>query len=59
MYLKLKQRTYERLMTEANDADMALASYINKLLENKTIHQGEITHGRVYTERTAKRKRMD
>lgn len=56
MYLKIKQNIYERLLTEANNADMALASYINKLLEHKTIQQGEITRGRMDTERADNRR---
>lgn len=40
MYLKLKKETYARLIDNANHADMALAAYINQILEQKIIQQG-------------------
>lgn len=40
MYLKLKKATYEELLINANNADMALATYINQILDHKIIQQG-------------------
>ncbi|WP_446440914.1 hypothetical protein [Pseudoalteromonas sp. 1181_04] len=40
MYLKLKKTTYEELLLNANKADMALATYINQILDHKIIQQG-------------------
>jgi len=47
MYLKLKKATYEKLLDRSNNAGMALASYINQILEQNTIQQGREIHERM------------
>ena len=47
MYLKLKQSTYDQLLEYANNFDMALASYINLILEENIIQQGNTTNERM------------
>lgn len=59
MYLKLKKATYEQLLDNANNAGMALASYINLILEQNTIQQGKATHERMDSTRITNSRTMD
>jgi hypothetical protein len=59
MYLKLKRKTYEKLLDRSNNAGMALASYINQILEQNTIQQGREEHERMDSIRSANNNAMD
>lgn len=59
MYLKLKKATYEQLLDNANNIDMALASYINLILEQNTIQQGKAIDERMDPTKSKNSNRMD
>lgn len=59
MYLKLKKATYEQLLDNANNIDMALASYINLILEQNTIQQGKAIDERMDSTKSKNSNRMD